>query len=85
MLTDMQERRERPLTLLPQTECRMRNQVRYTHLSADQLERYALNQVRGVELETLEEHLLICEYCQQRQEDTDDFVRLMKRTLAVAR
>lgn len=46
------------------------------HLTEDALELYSLNRIQSEEdLEVVEEHLLICGYCQNRQEKMDEFTK----------
>jgi len=47
------------------------------------LELYAREKLGGLELETVEEHLLVCEGCQDRVEETDSYVRGMRSALAL--
>ena len=53
-----------------------------THPADDVFESYAFGGLSGQETEDLEEHVLICEICQSNLEQTEDYVRLMKATLA---
>ncbi len=46
-----------------------------THIDEDVLEAYSLGRIANNEASVLEEHLLICRACQERLEQTDDFVR----------
>ena len=47
-----------------------------THLTEDALEVYSLGRLSSEEdLATLEEHLLVCAYCQTRLEKVDQFVQ----------
>ncbi|MDQ6704958.1 MAG: zf-HC2 domain-containing protein, partial [Acidobacteriota bacterium] len=55
------------------------------HVSEDRLELYAMNRLTGVELESLEEHLLICEPCQVRLDQTETYVHAMRSSLAALR
>src|SRR5262245_61394504 len=48
------------------------------HSSEESLEMYALGRLRGPELEQLEEHLLICESCQDRLDTTEKYVKAMQ-------
>ena len=52
------------------------------HVTEDNCERYALQQLTGAALEQHEEHLLICEACLRPQAEADEFVQAMKRTLS---
>ncbi len=48
------------------------------HPSEDALERYVLGRVGAVESEPLEEHLLVCEHCQARLTETDQYILAMR-------
>ena len=48
------------------------------HVSEDDLERYAMRTLPAPEVESLEEHLLICSACRDRLESTDQYVAAMK-------
>jgi anti-sigma factor RsiW len=52
------------------------------HCTDDALELYALGRLGGMHAEALEEHLLICEPCRERLDETDIFVRAMKGAAA---
>jgi putative zinc finger protein len=52
------------------------------HPVEDVFENYAFNRLSGKETEDFEEHLLICERCQETLEQTDVYVRLMKTATA---
>lgn len=54
------------------------------HLDEDVLDRYYLRQLSEQEVASLEEHLLVCASCQCLLEDTDDFVRALRRAESVA-
>ena len=49
------------------------------HLDEDLLERYALKSATGQELETVEEHLLICEVCRRRLVKLEQFISALKQ------
>jgi len=51
---------------------------RYEHASEDELEAYALGTLSGGELESFEEHLLICSFCRQRLNQTEAFIRVFR-------
>jgi len=55
------------LTLIPKT-----------HPADEVFESYAFGRLSGRETADLEEHVLICEMCQSKLAQTDDYVRLMK-------
>ena len=48
------------------------------HPDEDVFERYAFGRLPEKEATAFEEHLLICEHCQTRLEETEDHIRLMK-------
>ena len=52
------------------------------HPEEDLLERYSLDLVSGEELQSFEEHLLICEECQDRLTESDAYVRAMRAATA---
>ena len=47
------------------------------HMSDEQIENYSLGRVSEEECEQFEEHLLICESCQMRVTETDEYVAAM--------
>lgn len=49
------------------------------HVSDDVLEAYALKRLSGNDLDTLEDHLLLCEDCRSRLEEAEDFVAAMRQ------
>jgi hypothetical protein len=49
-----------------------------THIDEDVLELYSLGRLSETQSSGLEEHLLTCHACQQRLEQTDDFVRAFR-------
>jgi hypothetical protein len=48
------------------------------HPNDDAVERYSLGALEPEEEAAFEEHLLLCEFCQQRVSDADDYVRAMR-------
>ena len=48
------------------------------HIPEEILDEFAMEMLSGQELDLCEEHLLICELCQDRLAETDEYVRLMK-------
>jgi hypothetical protein len=48
------------------------------HPTEDVFESYAFDRLSGMETADFEEHLLICEKCQTKFAQTDEYVRLMK-------
>ncbi len=51
--------------------------TRKEHAAEETLEEYALGRLRGAALARLEEHLLICEECQDRLSELDTFLQGM--------
>src|SRR5579863_6534565 len=52
------------------------------HPGEDRLEEYAFRRLREKEIEPLEEHLLICETCQDRLAAVDEYILSMKTAAA---
>lgn len=52
------------------------------HPSEDTLEEYAFNRLSESEVESLEEHVLICSLCQERLRAVDEYILLMKKAAA---
>jgi hypothetical protein len=52
-----------------------------SHLDEDQLEKYSMGALGESESAGLEEHLLVCERCQQRLAETDVYVASMRRAM----
>jgi len=52
------------------------------HPDEDVFENYAFDRLRLEEANDLEEHLLLCERCQNTLAETDDYIRLMKAATA---
>jgi hypothetical protein len=52
------------------------------HLPDEELELYSLGRLEDAQLRQLEEHLLLCEHCQRRLEETDTFVLAMRQAAA---
>ena len=52
------------------------------HPSSDELEAYSLRLSSDADLEKVEEHLLVCERCQNELALTDQYVPAMKKALA---
>jgi hypothetical protein len=52
------------------------------HALEDHLERYAIGTLLGADEEVLEEHLLICLFCQERLTYIDGYVRTMRAAIA---
>jgi hypothetical protein len=52
------------------------------HPSSDEMEAYSLGLSSDADLEIVEEHLLVCERCQNELALTDQYIRAMKRALA---
>jgi hypothetical protein len=51
------------------------------HGTEEQIERYLLGNLSGLELAALEEHLLICESCRERTESAEAFAMAMRDAL----
>lgn len=51
------------------------------HLSEEDIELYVLGRMEDNRLEYVEEHLLVCERCQQKVEEEEDFVRTLRAAL----
>src|SRR5215471_12060191 len=54
-------------------------------VTADDLERYAMGKTSAEETEQIEEHLLICESCRDRLEETREFTAAMQSASAKVR
>jgi len=52
------------------------------HLDEGELEQYSMGELPESELGALEEHLLVCELCRLRLDETDDFVASMRGAAA---
>lgn len=61
--------------------CKGRWLVTGTHATEDALERYSMGRVAEPELAELEEHLLVCELCQDRLVEEEDFGRATRAAL----
>jgi hypothetical protein len=48
------------------------------HPTEDEFESYSFDRLSGKQTEDFEEHLLICELCQSKFAQTDEYIRLMK-------
>ncbi len=55
-----------------------------SHESDDRLELYALGRLSDSELPEIEEHLLVCDSCRDRLDETEMYVVAMQRELALA-
>lgn len=51
-----------------------------THPPEEMLEEYALGRAREPDLARIEEHLLVCDQCQDALAEADDFIAVMKRS-----
>ena len=58
--------------------------VRGVHPSSDELEAYSLRLSSDADLEIVEEHLLVCEGCQNELALTDLYVRAIKNAALTA-
>jgi len=54
----------------------------HRHMDPDEMERYSLGNTSEDELAGLEEHLLVCESCRSRIDETDQYVASMTRAAA---
>jgi anti-sigma factor RsiW len=52
--------------------------VSVEHVSEDDLENYAMRTLPATEVESLEEHFLICSECRDRLQATDAYVVAMR-------
>jgi len=52
------------------------------HLDTDQIERYSMGDVSREETERFEEHLLVCEVCRSRIEESDAYIAAVRRAAA---
>ncbi len=52
------------------------------HPSEETLERYVMDRLQEAEEACVEEHLLLCEECRGKVEETEDYVRAMQTALA---
>ena len=50
-----------------------------SHLDDGDIEKYSMGGLTDSEAASLEEHLLVCEHCQQRQAESDAYVAAMRR------
>src|SRR5437660_91851 len=53
-----------------------------SHLDDGDLEKYSMGSPRDSEAAGIEEHLLVCEHCQQRLAESDVYVAAMQRAAA---
>jgi hypothetical protein len=51
------------------------------HITEDDLDRYAAASVLGEKAALIEEHLLVCEVCQDRLQLTDEFIAALRDTV----
>jgi Putative zinc-finger len=56
-----------------------------SHLGEELLERYSRGTLQQADVERVEEHVLVCESCQNKLDLSDSWVRSMRRTGAQAR
>jgi len=52
------------------------------HISEDRLEEYAFNRLSEPESAEVEEHLLVCEDCQELVGNIDEYIRLSRTPIA---
>ena len=57
----------------------------HSHIASEQLESYAMGRLAEEETVSVEEHLLLCEPCQQRLQELDDFLEAFRLAAAEAR
>ena len=57
-------------------------EIKGTHLTDDALELYSLQRLPESELDSFEEHLLICPACQDRLAESDSYVHTMQQALS---
>jgi hypothetical protein len=50
----------------------------HRHMEPEELERYSLGYTTAVETERIEEHLLVCEQCREKLDETEGFAIAMK-------
>ena len=55
------------------------------HISVEVLEEYGLGRMAEPDTIDLEEHLLICQVCQTRLEQIDEYLRVSKAAAAILR
>jgi anti-sigma factor RsiW len=58
--------------------------VSHHHISEDDLERMCLGTIDVDELAKLTDHVLSCEECAERLEQTRDYIRAMQRALVTS-
>lgn len=55
-----------------------------SHATEEHLESYAMGRLPAIELEAFEEHLLLCDGCQSRLDETENYIVAMKSALGKA-
>ena len=55
------------------------------HIAEDDLEAYSLGRLASAASAPLEEHLLVCEHCQERLAGWDDYLRAMRAACRTSR
>jgi hypothetical protein len=50
----------------------------HTHLAEEAVENYAIGRLPKAQLAAFEEHLLLCEHCQEQLDEEDDFAEAMR-------
>jgi hypothetical protein len=58
------------------------NESANAHLSEDVLELYSLGRLPEAELDRADDHLLICHTCQDKLQETDDYIRAVRAAAA---
>jgi hypothetical protein len=56
-----------------------------THIPEEVLDEFALDMLTDMHCAGWEEHLLLCELCQDRLDEADEYIRAMKSALAAFR
>jgi hypothetical protein len=54
------------------------------HVTDEALEQYAFNQMPESDVELIEEHLLVCEYCRGTLDQVEDEIRLWREALRLS-
>jgi anti-sigma factor RsiW len=52
------------------------------HISEEVLEEYALGRLPEADAAPVEEHLLVCAFCQERLQLTDEFIAALREAVA---
>jgi predicted anti-sigma-YlaC factor YlaD len=54
------------------------------HITHDALEQYAFKQLSETEIDLIEEHLLVCEYCRGTLDFVEEEIRLLREALRLS-